>query len=236
MAEAPPSAMAVVDPNAPDGSRDSESEGPSPRLHALLEAYPSTPVIAAMIVGPDDFEQVRRLGRWRIVQVITLGHDDTVPAIASRLHGARGRPMRSLLEEVLPPATSGRARVIIEAAADVVATGGHGRDLAAALGLSRRTLLRWSQRAGIPPPRQLLAWMRVLLACALLDDPGRRVQGVAAAAGYASDSGLRRVTQNLLAASPSDLRERGAFRTASAAFVAVLNDHRLRVKPASREE
>src|SRR5690606_26646359 len=119
------------------------------------------------------------------------GHDDTVAAITRRLLRARGRPMRALLESVLPPETSGRARAIIDAAADVVTVGGQGQDLAAALNLSRRTMLRWTERAGLPPSRKLLAWMRILLACELLDDPGRPVLSVARAAGYAADSGLR---------------------------------------------
>ena len=143
--------------------------------------------------------------------------------------------MRALLEQVLPVETSGRGRVIIDAAADVVAMGEQGRDLAAALGLSRRTLLRWSERAGIPPPRRLLAWMRILLACAMLDDPGRSVLSVARSAGYSSDSGLRRITQKFLQASPTELRGRGAFPLAAAAFVRELGEYRLRVRVMTRE-
>ena len=97
--------------------------------------------------------------------------------------------------------------------ARVIATAGRGAklDLARQLRLSRRTLLRWCKRAELPPPRKLLAWMRILLAAELLDDPGRTVLTVAHACGYASDSGLRRVTQKFVGASPSELRRRGAF-------------------------
>lgn len=114
----------------------------------------------------------------------------------------------------------------MEAATDVVTIGQHGRDLAKTLHLSRRTLLRWCQRAGLPAPRRLLAWMRVLLAAELLDDPGRTVLSVAHTCGYSSDSGLRRITQKFLGASPTELREQGAFRLASTAFVEVLNETR----------
>lgn len=232
--EAPPAAMVLVDPYAAGGNGDSPREL-SPKLRELLVAYPSTPVIAAMTVRAEAHEDVRQLGRWGVVQVVAIGHDDTIPALVRRLHGARGRPMRALIEQVLPPETSGRARAIIDAAADVVTMGEHGRDLADTLQLSRRTLLRWSQRAGIPPPRRLLAWMRVLLACELLDDPGRSVLSVARTAGYASDSGLRRITQKFLQASPSELREQGAFPRAAAAFVAVLHESRTKVRVTTRE-
>jgi AraC-like DNA-binding protein len=233
--EAPPSAIAIVDPGSARGSGVQSDLRLSPRLRALTAGYPSMPWIAATAVSGEEHEAVRRLGEWGVVQLIAIGHDDTPPAIRWRLDSARGRPMRALLERVLPPETSGRARAIIDAAAEVVTLGGQGSDLAESLRLSRRTLLRWSQRAGIPPARRLLAWMRVLLACALLDDPGRSVLSVARTAGYSSDSGLRRITQKFLGGSPTELRERGAFAPAAAAFVNELAGYRLRVKVTTRE-
>jgi AraC-like DNA-binding protein len=223
--ESPPAALAVVDPylGSNGGGRDREL---SPELRTLLSDYPSTAVLAALEVRPERFDDLRTLGKWGVVQVISLDHDDTPFSISRRLKAARGRPLRALLEEVLPPETSGRARAILEAATDVVTVGEHGRDLAGSLHLSRRTLLRWCQRSALPPPRRLLAWMRVLLACELLDDPGRTVLSVAHTCGYSSDSGLRRITQKFLGASPTDLRDRGAFRAAAESFVEVLNEER----------
>ena len=68
--------------------------------------------------------------------------------------------------------------------------------------------------------------MRVLLACELLDDPGRTVLSVAHTCGYSSDSGLRRITQKFLDSSPTDLRDQGAFRQGAKAFVQALNEER----------
>jgi AraC-like DNA-binding protein len=225
--ESPPAALVVVDPYEPaPGVRRNGKAELAPSLRALLSEFPSLAVLAALEVRPDRFDDLRTLGRWGVVQVISIDHDDTPFSISQRLRGARGRPLRALLEEVLPPETSGRARAILEAATDVVTVGDHGRDLATSLHLSRRTLLRWCQRAGLPAPRRLLAWMRILLACELLDDPGRTVLSVAHTCGYSSDSGLRRITQKFLGSSPTDLREQGAFRHAAAAFVEVLNEER----------
>lgn len=225
--DSPPAALVVVDPyEGGQGAKRNGKSTLSPALRALLAEYPSTAVLAALQVRPDRFDDLRTLGKWGVVQVIALDHDDTTFAISQRLRAARGRPLRALLEEVLPPETSGRARAILEAATDVVTVGEHGRDLAGSLHLSRRTLLRWCQRAGLPAPRRLLAWIRILLACELLDDPGRTVLSVAHTCGYSSDSGLRRITQKFLDASPTELRERGAFKHAANAFVQVLNDER----------
>ena len=225
--DSPPAALVVVDPyGTAEGGERNGARPLASELRSMLAEYPSTSVLAALEVRPDRFDDLRTLGKWGVVQVISIDHDDTPYSIGQRLRAARGRPLRALLEEVLPPETSGRARAILEAATDVVTVGEHGRDLAGSLHLSRRTLLRWCQRAGLPAPRRLLAWMRVLLACELLDDPGRTVLSVAHTCGYSSDSGLRRITQKFLGASPTDLRDQGAFRIASAAFVEALKEER----------
>lgn len=228
--ESPPAALVVVDPylgqSGQNGRNGAEGEPLATALRMILRDYPSTAVLAALEVKPERFDDLRTLGKWGVVQIVSIDHDDTPFSISRRLHAARGRPLRALLEQVLPPETSARARAIMEAATDVVSMGEHGRDLAGSLHLSRRTLLRWCQRAGLPPPRRLLAWMRVLLACELLDDPGRTVLSVAHTCGYSSDSGLRRITQKFLDASPTELRERGAFKVASREFVRVLDEER----------
>jgi len=217
-----PAPLVVVDPYTPRNGY----KGPSPKLRGLLAEFPSMAVLAAIEVVPERFDDLRTLGKWGVVQVISIGHDDTPHSISQRLKSARGRPLLALLEQVLPPDTPGRARAIFEAAVEVVSVGGHGRDLAKSLHLSRRTLLRWSRRAGLPAPRKLLAWMRILLAAELLDDPGRPVLSVAHICGYSSDSGLRRITQKFLSASPSELRRRGAFNVAAQQFLDVLAETR----------
>jgi transcriptional regulator GlxA family with amidase domain len=96
----------------------------------------------------------------------------------------------------------------------VAAGGGQAERLATTLHVSLRTVSRRCLQAGLPAPRRLLAWMRVLLACSLLDDPGRTLSGIAFACGYYSDTTLRRALQAFLGMSPSALRERGALNTA----------------------
>jgi AraC-like DNA-binding protein len=194
--DSPPSALVVVNPyeGAPPES------GPSLELTTTMVEFPSTAVFAAMELRGDSGDDVRTLGEWGVVQVIVLAHDDTPGGMVHRFRVPQRRPLKALLWQVLPPDTPARARAIMEAAAEVVALGGHGHDLARQLRLSRRTLLRWCERAELPPPRKLLAWMRILLAAELLDDPGRTVLSVARACGYSSDSGLRRVTQRFVGA------------------------------------
>lgn len=224
---APPSALVIVDPDCGGG------DGLSDDLRQLLLEFRSTPVFAAMSVTPERLTDLRTLGTWGVTQVISIGHDDTVAAMGRRFRMAQGRPLKALLEQVLPPGTSGRARALMDAAAEVIAVAGGAEDLAGVLRVSRRTLLRWCQKSELPPPRELLAWMRILLAASLLDDPGRTTLAVAHGCGYANDSGLRRVMAGYLGASPRELRKRGAFAEASKAFLQALESARPGARPNS---
>ena len=210
---APPAAVVVVDPYF--GS-DREL---SPALRSFLWEYPSVTVVAATQIRGDRYRDLRALGSWGVADVIGIGEDDTPDAIARRLRSVQGRPLQSLLERSLPPSMGGQARSLLAAAAAVVTTGGAALEMARALYLSPRTLLRWCEKGGLPPPRRLLVWMRILLAAELLDDPGRTVASVAHACGYSSDNALRRTLQDVLNTTPTELRARGAFQVAAAGFV-----------------
>jgi AraC-like DNA-binding protein len=220
--DAPPAALLVVDPYA-GANGDAVL---SPQLRALLWEFPSATVLAAMELRTGRSHDVRTLGEWGVTDIISIGEEDTHEAISRRLRGAQGRPLQNLLQRCLPSSMSGRARTLLMTAAEVVSMGGRGRDLARSLHLSERTVLRWSERSGLPPPRRLMAWMRILLAASLLDDPGRTVLSVAFACGYSSDSSLRRAMQDFLGTIPTTLRREGAFSRASRLFLEELTDVR----------
>jgi AraC-like DNA-binding protein len=192
--------------------------GLAPELRTLMVDFPSVPVFAAVEVRRGVRDDILTLARWGITEFIAIGHDDTPVALRARFRMGVGRPLKVLLDGVLPAGLSGRAHAIVDAAAETVSTAGQAVDLAVALGTSRRTLQRWCIRARLPPPRRLLAWMRVLLAAELLDDPGRSVKSVAFTCGYSSDSGLRRVMHQFVRDSPSGMRRRGAFARAARVF------------------
>lgn len=226
--EAPPSALVVVDPFAAPSGRSTAS------LRTLVQEFPSLPVLAAVTVTPDGGDDLVAVAEAGAVDIIVVGHDDTREALRERFRLAHSRPLKVLLDHLLPADMPGRSRAIVESAADVVTIGGCGRDLSAALRLGPRTLLRWTERSALPPPRQLLAWLRILVAAQLLDDPGRTVLSVALACGYSSDTGLRRVTQRFLGETPMSLRRRGrAFDAAGAAFLSTLEHLRERRKVAT---
>lgn len=224
--QSPPGAIVIVDPYTETGINGDLS----PALHALLLDFPSATVIAALNVRRRDFRKVHTMCAWGVADIICLGEDDTAESIGHMLLSISGFRLQSLLDAPLPSHMPGRARSILLVAADMVSAGGQAEDLARALGVNRRTLLRWCEQAGLPPPRRLMAWMRILLAAEMLDEPGRTVGSIAFACGYASDTALRTALQMQLGKAPKVLRREGAFAAASEAFGRELRQVQSRVK------
>jgi len=218
LAEAPPTALAVVDPYAEvPGHRNLAVQ-----LKTLLERFPSTTVLAALEIGPGRFHDLRTLGEWGVAEIIALDRDESAESIARKIRSAQGRLMRSFLSHSIPSFVSSRGRAVLSAAAELAAGVKQGSDLADLLHLSDRALLRWCERSHLPPPRRLLAWVRVLFAAELLDYPEQTVLTVAHSCGYATDSSLRRAVQEFTGFTPTQLRRRGAFATAADTFLAEL--------------
>ncbi|MDQ3557277.1 MAG: helix-turn-helix domain-containing protein [Gemmatimonadota bacterium] len=210
-----PSGIVVVDPY--HASRAGERL--ATQTGSLLRNFPSATVVAALEARPGWFHDVRTLGEWGVSEVLDSAAENTHLAILERLRSARGRPLRTLLERGVRLSLPGRGRAILDAAVETVATGEHARDLARTLHVSRDTLLRWCHLSGLPVPRRLLLWMRLLLAAEMLDNPGQTVDDVALACGYSSDDALRSAFRSTMRMKPSELRAEGAFRATSAAFL-----------------
>lgn len=217
---APASTLVVVDPYA--GPRRGAL---FPRVRELLRRFPSIPIVAAIERREMDAD-VRMLLEWGISEVVTLGTESLPRALRSRLAQAHARPFKRALEATFSRYMSAEARDLVMAAAEVVADGGQAPELGERMRVGARTLSEHSMRADLPPPRQVQTWMRVLLACYLLDDPGRTVYGAAFASGYHTERSLRRAITALLGTDSTTLRRAGAFTTAVGAFNSLLRDER----------
>ena len=218
---APPSAVVLLDPYA--GARPGDA---FPRLHELLRRFPSLTVVAALELRPDTVGDVSTLLEWGVAEVVDTGPECTPTAIQARLRQAHARPLKRRLERALSGYVRGDARDLLLGAAEVAVEGGGATELARALNVAPRTLTEKCIRADVPPPRQVQAWMRVLLACMLLDDPGRTVYATAYACGYSTDRSLRRAVGAFLGADATTLRRGGAFARAAKAFNEVLRELR----------
>lgn len=197
-----------------------------PRVHDVLRRFPSVPVVAALELHPEMAGDVATLLEWGVSEVVSLGAESTPRALAARLRQAHVRPFKRALERTLSQYVGAEARQILMAGAEVAAEGGLAPELAARLAVTPRTLTVRCARAELPAPRQVQAWLRMLLACVLLDDPGRTVYGAAYASGYQTERSLRRAITAFLGVDSTTLRRAGAFATAAEAFNAALRDTR----------
>jgi AraC-like DNA-binding protein len=214
---APPSCVVVLDPYA--GRRSGDA---FPLLHDLLRRFPSLTVVAAFPLESETVPDVATLLEWGVAEVVDTGPEATPRALHARLRQAHARPLKRRLERALASNVSGDARNLLLAAAEVSVEGGGAPELAAVLDVAPRTLTERCLRADLPPPRQVQAWMRILLACMLLDDPGRTVYAAAEACGYSTDRSLRRAVGEFVGSGASELRRGGAFEQAAKALNAVL--------------
>jgi transcriptional regulator GlxA family with amidase domain len=169
-------------------------------------------------VDPARADLLRTLLEWGVADVVALGREDSPAALARRIRVVQGRAVHRLLRRALPRGVPSRARVLLTKAAETVAAGGQAPELAEALGVNERTVPRWCARADLPPPRRLMAWLRLLMAADLLDDAHRSVASVARACGYSNEVSLKAALRQFMGAPPSELRRMGAFDTAARAF------------------
>lgn len=209
-----PAGVVVLDPY----HQQSPHAGISPELAPLLRRFPSATVVVALHPRPGWLDHVRILGEWGTAAVLDLEAERTDWAILQGILEARGRPLRALLRHGIGLAMTGRGRAILDAAAEVAVQGGKGNDLAAQLHINRNTLLRWCKREALPLPRDLLTWMRILLAAELLDNPGQSIEPVAFACGYSFSESLSHAFVKHVGMRPGALRGREVFPVASAAF------------------
>src|SRR5215218_3187980 len=218
---APPSAVVMVDPYA--GRRAGEA---FPRLHELLKRFPSLTVIAAFPLQASSMGDVSTLLEWGVTEVVDTGPESTPEALHARLRQAHARPLKRKLERALEKSVGVDARNLLLAAAEAAVEGGGAPELAALLDVAPRTLTEHCTRADLPPPRQVQAWMRILLAAMLLDDPGRTVYAAAEACGYSTDRSLRRAVGEFVGTGAAELRRGGAFDQVARALNTALCDLR----------
>lgn len=227
--QAPPTAVALVDPAHGDG----RGGHPSPELHQLLGDFPALGVIAAVELGNDSrsAELLLTLGRYGVAEVVEVHSETSLPVLRHKLDRVRGRVVYNLLEAKLHFTLAAKAFKILALAVDVAeARGGYPKDLSRRFEVSPRTLNRMCKEAGLPSPRDLMMWIRTLFASRMLDSSSHDLVTVARASGYSSAWALRRALIQTVGLVPKRLRMAGAYQTAAGEFVRVLAAERERAR------
>lgn len=207
LALAPPTAVCFADATREGGGTALDEE-----LRETAQGFPLVAIVACLRVASGGSDVLMTLRSWGVAEILDLDRDRSAAAVARRLQQVRGVWAQRLFRRALPRTLSVRGRALLEAAGDVAAQGGNVEALGEALGISRGTVTRWCGKAGVPEPRRMLSWIRLLVAAGGLEDPRRSIESVAGIAGFSSAASLKSTTKAFTAFSPTDLRRQGAFR------------------------
>jgi AraC-like DNA-binding protein len=217
-------------------SRDRCGNEVSDVVAALRTALPSVPVIAYVADGHTSSGDILAMARAGVHDLVRAGFDDVGFALGTALASATAscatETARHELESLVPAdvwpfvsycLTRAHASISVRAAAD-------------ALGLDRRTLVRRLERAGMPPPRRIAGWCRVITAVRLLDEPIYTLEQAALRLDFPSGTALRNTLVRYTGLRPREIRENGGIRCALHLFrreLAVAHASASAVPPAS---
>lgn len=201
-----PVEVVIVDP------RDGGSGAPE-QLFAMMERFPTIPVVAYTALSPDALRMTVELARRGVRYVVLRGFDD------------EPRRFRELIES-LPAKKLGRVALAaigaeLERATPLLQRAFarlyesphlfHGVDsLAKQAGMTRRTLDRWLVKEGLASARMLLLTARLAQAYHYLGDDGFSLEDVTKKLGYTSPRVFSRQVRATMGLYPSGLRARFA--------------------------
>lgn len=179
---------------------------------ALVSALPSVPVIAYIADSHASSGDILSMARAGVHDLVRTGFDDVGFALGTALASATAscatESARHELESLVPSdawpfvsycLTRAHAPISVGAAAEV-------------LGLDRRTLVRRLERAGMPQPRRIAGWCRVIAAVRLLDEPIYTLEKAALCLDFPSGTALRNMLLRYTGLKPREIRENGGIR------------------------
>lgn len=193
-------------------------------LRRLRESFPKHPVVAwcdIRAIAPHDLLAIARAG---VQDLIRQDFDELrhvfARVVASATQRAISYRVLEELADMIPPRLQPLLAYVLEHSDEHLDRDG----VAAVFGLSRRTLQNRLTEANLPPLRPFLTWCRLLVATALLDEPGHTLDSVAAQLGFQDGPHLGVTLRRYTGTNITQLRARGAFREAIRSFQEVAAD------------
>jgi AraC-like DNA-binding protein len=195
----------VIEPTD-DSGRSTESA-----IQRFRSQYPAMSILGHVVLKSGLSSAVLSFARAGVHELVFAGIDDS--AIVLR-HALQRASRRCLAEEVmhnlsavLPSEAIPLVRYCLEHVNETPGVD----EMSAALGVHRRTLVKRMRSAMLPPPSELWAWSRLLLAARYLESPGRSVDWIAATTGYPSANALRNSLKKYTGLVPGELRSDSGF-------------------------
>lgn len=158
-------------------------------LGELRREYPSLPVVLHSALDAGAIAFVAAAGHSGVESLIVAGVDDDPSSFRAILERQPGVQLAAALESALAPQLHVLPSDVARAVQRVLHTPAAFKgvpDLAAAANVSRRTIYRECERAGLASPREIIAAARVLRAYAFLRECDHSIEDVAEALRFSS--------------------------------------------------
>ena len=196
----------IVEPRDRDGADASEV------VVALRSGMPSVAVIAYIADDRATSGDILAMARAGVHDLVRAGVDDVGFALGAALANATAASATSTIRDELAHVVASDAWPFVS----YCLTRAHGpisvRGAADALGLDRRTLVRRLERCGLPQPRRVAGWCRVIVAARLLDEPIYTLEQAALRLDFPSGTALRNMLVRYTGLPPREIRENGGVR------------------------
>lgn len=202
--------IVVVEPRDADGAPTDEI------VRTIRARWPAIVVIGYARLRAGVATSVLAFARAGVHELVVGGIDDVGHALRAALDKAVQRSGADLLlDEVtalVPPGLVPMVRYCFEHGGDACDV----PSMARALGVTRQALFLRTRAAGMPSPRELATWCRLLLAARMLAEGHGTVDEVALEVDFPSANGLRNVLRRYADASIQDVRQYGVGRVLDA--------------------
>jgi AraC-like DNA-binding protein len=193
-------------------ARDRMGDDVSPAIATLRSGLPSVPVIAYIEAERATSGDILAMARAGVHDLVRTGFDDVGLALGAALASATAScatsVVRDELERMVAPEAWPFVSYCLTRAHASISVG----RAASALGLDRRTLVRRLERAGLPSPRRVAGWCRVIAAVRLLDQPIYTLEQVALRLDFPSGTALRNMLLRYTGLRPREIRENGGVQ------------------------
>ncbi len=198
--------------------RDYDGNAALPMVRRLRDEFPSVPVVMYLPMAAVASGAVMDYARAGVSQLVFQGMDDFKTSLRSAVDAALDQvsagAVATDLEPINPATIVPFLRYCLEHARRNITV----EEVAAAMGVHRKTLVDRLKAARLPSPRAMIGWSRLLMAARLLDDPGRTIEQVALKLDFPSGTALRNMVKRYTGLRTTEVRENGGVRCLLHAF------------------
>ncbi|MBL0169225.1 MAG: helix-turn-helix transcriptional regulator [Gemmatimonadaceae bacterium] len=187
-------------------------------LRRVHEAFPQHPLIAWCDFDKIESHQLLDVARAGVQDIIRREFDELRYAFARIIASATQRAVSFQIAAALQDTVPKSLCPVFEYALEHADERLEREAIAAVFGVSRRTLHDRLIAHGFPPTRGFLTWCRLLVASALLDQPGHTLDSVAGQLDYPDGGVLGNSLRRYAGAGINRLRHGGALEATVAAF------------------